>query len=70
MEQTQQANHPCFGARLLYERRCAAHQLSVSVKTLDRLIGTKRLNTRRIGRRVLVPHAELMKLSRKDTLNV
>ena len=68
--ETQQSNHPCSGSRLLWERRCAAHQLSVSVDTLDRLIGNKQLTARRIGKRVLIPHAELVRLARKDTLNV
>ena len=60
--------HPCTLTRVLYTRDCAAHQLSINVRTLDRLIGNKQLTARRIGRKVLVPHVELMKLSRKDTL--
>jgi excisionase family DNA binding protein len=54
--------------RILYSREDAAHQLSISVSTLDRLIGGKHLTARRIGRKVLVPHIELMKLSRRDTI--
>jgi excisionase family DNA binding protein len=56
--------------RLLYDRKEAARQLSISVRTLDRLIGTKRITARRIGRSVLIPHVELMKLSRRDVVNV
>jgi excisionase family DNA binding protein len=56
--------------RLLYTREDAAQQLSISVSTLDRLIGSKQLAARRIGRRLLVPHVELLKLSRRDTINV
>jgi excisionase family DNA binding protein len=56
--------------RLLYSREDAAHQLSISVRTLDRLIGTKEITARRIGRSVLVPHVELMKLSRRDVVNI
>jgi excisionase family DNA binding protein len=56
--------------RLLYSREEAAHRLSISVATLDRLIGAKEIMTRRIGRRVLVPHVELTKLSRRDVVNV
>ena len=52
--------------RLLYTREDAAYQLSVSVATLDRLIGKKELTARRIGRSVLIPHGELVKLSRRD----
>jgi excisionase family DNA binding protein len=56
--------------RILYTRREAALLLSVSVRTIDRLIGTKALAARRIGRSVLIPHVELMKLSRRDVLSV
>lgn len=56
----------CKETRLLYSRECAAYQLSISVATLGRLIGKKELTARRIGRSVLVPHVELMKLSRRD----
>jgi excisionase family DNA binding protein len=56
----------CNEIRVLYTRECAAHQLSISIATLDRLIGKKELTARRIGRSVLVPHVELMKLSRRD----
>jgi excisionase family DNA binding protein len=52
--------------RLLYSREDAAHQLSVSIATLDRLIGKKEITARRIGRSVLIPHSELVKLARRD----
>lgn len=61
---------PCTETRVLYDRKCAAHQLSISVRSLDRLIDNKHLTCRRIGRKVLVPHTELMKLSRRDTFNI
>jgi excisionase family DNA binding protein len=72
MEHTTQPSphHPCSDTRVLYERRCAAHQLSISTRTLDRLIGTKQLSARRVGKRILIPHAELMKFSRKDAPNI
>ena len=54
--------------RMLYDRKEAARQLSISVDTLDRLIGTKQLTARRVGRKVLLPHVELMKFSRRDTV--
>jgi excisionase family DNA binding protein len=56
--------------RILYDRKEAARLLSVSVRTIDRLIGTKALAARRVGRSVLIPHVELMKLSRRDVLSV
>ena len=48
-------------ARLLYDRKEAARQLSVSVRTLDYIIAAKGLDTRRIGRKVLVTRASLMR---------
>lgn len=47
--------------RLLYDRRSAARQLSISVRALDYLIAAKQLRTRRIGKRVLVPRSELVR---------
>jgi len=48
-------------ARLLYDRNEAARQLSISVRSLDYIIAAKELDTRRIGRKVLVTHASLMR---------
>ena len=48
-------------ARLLYDRREAARQLSISVRGLDYIIAAKELDTRRIGRKVLVTHASLVR---------
>lgn len=50
--------------RLLYDRREAARQLSISVRALDYLVANKKLSTRRIGKKVLVPHSELVRFSR------
>jgi hypothetical protein len=47
--------------RLLYDRKEAARQLSISVRSLDYLIAGKQLDTRRIGKKVLVPHASLVR---------
>lgn len=57
-----------FAERILYTRVEAANLLSISVSSLDRLIADKRLAARRIGRKVLLPHVELMKLSCRDTI--
>ena len=54
--------------RILYTRSESAKLLSISLSSLDRLIGNKMLSARRIGRKVLLPHVELMKLSRRDTI--
>lgn len=53
-------------ARLLYDRKSAARQLSISLRSLDALIANKRLDTRRIGSRVLIPRAVLVKFARAD----
>jgi|GEM_PF-2011059 len=43
----------------LFSRKEAAAQLSISVRSLDYLVADKRLKSRRIGRRVLIPAAQL-----------
>jgi hypothetical protein len=50
-------------SRLLYDRKEAARQLSISVRSLDYLIAGKHLETRRIGRKVLVTRASLVRYS-------
>jgi excisionase family DNA binding protein len=50
----------------LYDRRTAAAQLSISPRTLDRLIAHKQIAVRRIGGRILVPYGELQKFARAD----
>lgn len=57
---------PDNSARLLYDRKAAARQLSLSIRSLDYLIAGKELTTRRIGKKVLVPHAELVRYARGD----
>lgn len=47
--------------RLLYDRKSAALQLSISVRSLDYIIAGGQLETRRIGRKVLVTRASLMR---------
>lgn len=50
-------------ARLLYDRKTAARMLSISVRSLDYLIAAKRLDTRRIGKKVLVTHRSLVQFA-------
>jgi excisionase family DNA binding protein len=58
---------PCSEeTRLLYDRKTAALQLSVSVRTLDYFVANKRLTTRRIGKKVMIPRAELVRFARAD----
>lgn len=49
--------------RLLYDRKEAARQLSISVRSLDYLIGQKKLSIRRLGKKVMIPHAELVRFA-------
>lgn len=51
---------------MLYDRKEAARQLSISVRNLDYRIARKELNTRRIGKKVLIPYSELMRFARAD----
>ena len=50
--------------RLLYSRKLAAQQLSLSVRALDYLIQQQKIATRRIGKKVLVHHTELARFAR------
>jgi hypothetical protein len=56
--------------RMLYDRKSAALQLSISVRSLDYLISKKELAVRRMGKKILIPHAELVKFARKDHKSV
>jgi len=49
--------------RLLYPRKDAAFQLGVSVRTLDYLVAAKQLETRRVGKKVLIPRGSLVKFA-------
>jgi excisionase family DNA binding protein len=53
-------------AKLLVRREEAAEFLSISVRSVDYLVATKRLSTRRIGTRVLIPMEEVRKFARSD----
>jgi excisionase family DNA binding protein len=53
-------------AKLLVSRDEAAQLLSISQRGLDYLIANRRLPTRRIGGRVLIPVADLRKYARDD----
>lgn len=52
--------------RLLYDRRSAANQLSISVRALDYLLAQGKFNTRKIGKKVLIPHADLVRFAKGD----
>jgi hypothetical protein len=54
---------PITSTRLLYDRKEGARQLSISVRSLDYLIAGRELETRRIGKKVLITHASLVRYS-------
>jgi hypothetical protein len=51
------------GPRLLYDRKEAARQLSISIRSLDYLIAAKTFQTRRVGKKILIPHGELVRFA-------
>lgn len=52
--------------RILYDRKSAARALSISIRALDYLLQRGEFTTRRIGKKVLIPHAELIRFARGD----
>jgi excisionase family DNA binding protein len=52
--------------KLLVSREEASQMLSISQRGFDYLIANRRLPTRRIGGRVLIPMADLRKYARGD----
>jgi hypothetical protein len=48
--------------RILYDRKTAAMQLSLSPRSLDYLIARRVFpNVRRVGSKVLIPHSDLVR---------
>ncbi|MFN2975675.1 hypothetical protein [Terriglobus aquaticus] len=45
--------------KMLYDRRAAAFALSLSLRSIDYLLAEKKLAFRRLGKKVLITHAEL-----------
>lgn len=52
--------------RLLYDKKGAAFQLSLSVRTIEYLLAQGVLQFRRVGTKVLIPHSELVKFAKAD----
>jgi excisionase family DNA binding protein len=52
--------------KLLVSRREAAAQLSISLRTLDKLVMEKALTTRKVRARVLFERRELERFCRRD----
>lgn len=51
---------------LLCTRKQAAQTLGISLRSLDYLIASRQLPTRRIGRRTQIPYSALQKFVRAD----
>jgi excisionase family DNA binding protein len=56
--------------RLLYSRKQAAEELSLSVSSIDQLIRSKVISFRRQGRRVLIPRTEIERFARSDHFKI
>jgi len=52
--------------KLLLDKKSAAAALSLSVRTLENLVCSKRLAARHVGRRCLIPRAALEAFARRD----
>lgn len=52
--------------RILYDRKGAAFQLTVSVRALDYLIAQGKIPTRRINSSVRIRHEDLKEFARKN----
>jgi len=50
--------------RIRYDRTSAAHQLGISVRTLEYRIAQGQLATTREGSKVMITHSELMRYAR------
>src|ERR1035438_10932676 len=52
--------------KLLYSRRDTAEALCLSIRSVDYLITTGRLSTRRIGGKILIPATTVRRFARED----
>jgi hypothetical protein len=52
--------------KLLYSRQNAAEALSLSVRSIDYLITTRRLPMRRVGGKVMIPASAVRRFARED----
>lgn len=53
--------------KVLYSRKDAAYALSISIRSLDTLLASKKLSTRRLGRKVMIPATEIQRIARCNT---
>ena len=52
--------------KLLYSRRDTAEALCLSIRSVDYLITTGRLSTRRIGGKILIPASTVRRFAKED----
>jgi len=52
--------------KLLYSRRDTAEALCLSIRSVDYLITTGRLSSRRIGGKILIPTSAVRRFARED----
>ena len=52
--------------KILYDRKSAAFAISVSLRSLDYLISLKKINTIRLGSKVMISHDSLVKFSQAN----
>jgi excisionase family DNA binding protein len=56
-----------YREQMAFKRSEAAEALRVSLRTVDYLLAQGTLRGRRIGRRIVIPKAEIDRLLRRDT---
>jgi excisionase family DNA binding protein len=56
--------------KVLYTKREAAQLLSISVRSVEYLISSHQLPTRRVGRRVLVHRLSIELFARRDHISI
>jgi excisionase family DNA binding protein len=54
--------------RLLLSKREAAEALGCSVRTIENMVARRQLQSRRLGKRRMIPYAALAQLAKRDTL--
>ena len=52
--------------QLMYSKRSAARVLDLSVRTVEYLLASGQLESRRVGRKVLIPRASLVRFASRD----
>jgi predicted site-specific integrase-resolvase len=63
MDHFQAISHLATDGRLLYSQAAVAEILSLSIHTVKRDVRLGRIDTRRYGRRILVPRSEVERIA-------